>query len=86
MCEWLNSEIIMHDGLTFGQYSCTFTQVFMPYWNFLEYTKAVTLHCGKSGMDQGPTTSPIVQFHLWFLSVTKDSLFVFYFGWNGGIV
>jgi len=22
-------------------------QVFMPYWNF-DYTKAVTLHCGKS--------------------------------------
>ena len=42
------SEIFMHNGLTFGQYSCTFTQVFIPYWNF-EYTKAVTLHCGKSG-------------------------------------
>jgi len=23
-------------------------EIFMPYWNF-EYTKAVTLHCGKSG-------------------------------------
>ena len=41
------SEIFIHNGQTFGQYSCTFTQVFIPYWNF-EYTKAVTLHCGKS--------------------------------------
>ena len=38
----------MHNGQTFGQYPCTFTQVFIPYQNF-EYTKAVTLHCGKSG-------------------------------------
>ena len=53
MCECINSEIFMHDGLTFEQYSCTFTQVFIPYWNLLEYTKAVTLHCG---MDQGPAT------------------------------
>ena len=45
---WMNSEIFMHNGQTFGQYSCTFTQVFIPYWNF-EYTKAVTVHCGKSG-------------------------------------
>ena len=37
----------MHNGQTFGQYPFTFTQVFIPYWNF-EYTKAVTLHCGKS--------------------------------------
>ena len=44
----LISEIFMHSGQTFGQYSCTFTQVFIPYWN-IEYTKAVTLHCGKSG-------------------------------------
>ena len=48
MCEWMNSEIFMHDGLAFGLYSCTFTHVFTPYWNF-ECTKAVTLHCGKSG-------------------------------------
>ena len=27
-------------------------QVFIPYWNF-EYTKAVTLHCGKSGRWHG---------------------------------
>jgi len=27
----------------------TFTQVFMPCWNF-EYTKAVTLHCVKVGV------------------------------------
>ena len=25
-----------------------FMQIFMPYWN-IEYTKALTLHCGKSG-------------------------------------
>ena len=49
----MNLELFMHDGLTFGQYSCTFTQVFTPYWNF-EYTKAVTLHSGKSGRWDGP--------------------------------
>ena len=32
MCEWINSEIFMHYGLTFGQFLCTFTEVFMPYW------------------------------------------------------
>ena len=41
-------EIFMYYGLTTGQYSCTVTQLFMLYWNF-EYTKDVTLHCGKSG-------------------------------------
>ena len=32
--------------------------IFMPYWNF-EYTKDVSLHCGKSevgGMGQVPAT------------------------------
>ena len=44
MYYWMNFEIFMHNGLTFGQYSCTFTQVFIPYWNS-KYTKAVALHC-----------------------------------------
>ena len=50
MCEWM---IFMHDGLAFGCYSCTFTQVFIPYWNFA-CTKAVTLHSCKSGRWYGP--------------------------------
>ena len=46
MCFWMDSE----------NYSCTIywltsgwylVQIFIPYWNF-EYTKAVTLHCGKN--------------------------------------
>ena len=53
MCEWMNSEIFIHDGLAFSQYSCTFTQVFMPYWNF-QCKEGVTLHCGKSGRWYGP--------------------------------
>ena len=38
----------MHYWLTFGEYLCAFMQIFMPYWKF-EYTKALILHCGKSG-------------------------------------
>ena len=53
LCKWMNSEIFIHDGLTFGHYSCNFTQVFIPYWNF-EYTKSVTPHCNKSGRWYGP--------------------------------
>ena len=48
MYYWMDSEkYFMHCWLTFRQYLC-FMQVFMPYWNF-DYTKAVTLYCGKSG-------------------------------------
>ena len=47
----------MHYGLTSGKYSCTFTQVLMPYWN-VECTKAVTLHWVEVGgvMGQGPAS------------------------------
>ena len=44
---WTLKKYFMHCWLTFRQYLC-FMQVFMPYWNF-DYTKAVTLCCGKSG-------------------------------------
>ena len=44
---------LMRNGLTFEQYSYTFTQIFMLYWNFKK-TKAVTLHCGKCGRWYGP--------------------------------
>ena len=49
---WMNSEIVciinyLYNGLTFRQYSHTFTQVFVCYLNF-EYTKAVTRDEGKS--------------------------------------
>ena len=48
MYYWMNSQIFMHNGLTFGQF-ISFTQVFIiPYGN-LEYTNAVTVHCGKVG-------------------------------------
>ena len=43
----------MYYGLTSGHYSCTFTQVFMPNWNF-EYTKDVTVRFGKNGRWCGP--------------------------------
>ena len=46
MCEWMNSEDIHAWWASFCAYSCTCTQVFMPYWN-LECTKAVTLHCWR---------------------------------------
>ena len=31
---WMNFGIFTQCGLTSRQYSCTVTQVFMPYWNF----------------------------------------------------
>ena len=48
--------IFMYYWIDSENYSCTIDYplgcicvlLFMPYWNF-EYTKAVTLHCGKSG-------------------------------------
>ena len=45
----------MHYWLTFGKYLCACMQIFMPYWN-LEYTKALTLHCGKVGGGIDPAT------------------------------
>ena len=33
-------------------------QIFMPYWNY-EDTKALTLHCGKSGGGIDPETEVI---------------------------
>ena len=44
---WLDGlwKLFMHYWLTFGE---CFMEIFMPYWN-LEYTKALTLHCAKSG-------------------------------------
>ena len=57
MCKWMNSEIFIHDGLTFGQYSCIFTRMSMPYWNF-EY-KGCNLYTEvkvRGGMDQDPAT------------------------------
>ena len=51
-------------GVELSLYSCIIgltlknthaMQVFMPYWKF-EYTKDVTLHCGKSGGGIDPAT------------------------------
>ena len=53
--------MLMHNELTFGKYSCTSTQVFIPYWNF-EYTKAVTVHCGKVGGGMGQEQTLLYRF------------------------
>ena len=41
--------------IAFGEYLGAFMQIFMPYWNY-EDTKALTLHCGKSGGGIDPET------------------------------
>ena len=49
------AKIFIHYWLTSGKYSCTFTQVFMPYWN-VECNPAL----GKSGRWFGPRSCIIL--------------------------
>ena len=56
MHHWKDSETI-HALLTNSLWG-VFMQIFMPYWNY-EDTKALTLHCGKSGGGIDPETEVI---------------------------